>query len=100
MFMIPSYRTSTCVEAIAVDPVRGLANIRFKSSGDEYKYSNVSRRKILNLLFNKNMSLGFWVQQLREKAILELNDEVSSQGKLAYKIVASACLSNEALTLA
>ena len=100
MFMIPSYRTSTCVEAIAVDPIRGLANIRFKSNGYEYKYSNVSRRKILNLLFNKNMSLGFWVQQLRKDAVLEFNDEVSSQGKLAYKQVAIACLSNEALTLA
>ena len=57
----PTDRTSTAVEKILVNPVQGTVTLRFKSNGYEYKYSNVSRAKILNLLINDNMSLGFWV---------------------------------------
>ena len=60
----PSPRTSTCLEAITVNPLAGTATVRFASNGYEYKYFNVSRAKILNLLVNPNMSLGFWVQEL------------------------------------
>ena len=38
--------------------------MRFASNGYEYKYFNVSRLKIMNLLLNDNMSLGFWIQEL------------------------------------
>jgi hypothetical protein len=33
------------------------------ASGHAYEYTNVSRRAIANLLMNRNMSLGFWVNQ-------------------------------------
>lgn len=100
MFIIPKSRTSQCVEAIAVNPFTATVVLRFKANGYEYKYSNVSRRKILNLLLNPNMSFGFWVQSLVKEAVLQFNDEVSSQGKLAYKLVGCTPLSNQALTLA
>ena len=65
----PTDRTSTAVEKILVNPVQGTVTLRFKSNGYEYKYSNVSRAKILNLLINDNMSLGFWVQELVNNSI-------------------------------
>ena len=36
------------------------ATVTFKN-GSTYHYENVSRRAMLNLMLNKNMSLGFWV---------------------------------------
>jgi hypothetical protein len=36
------------------------ATVTFKN-GSTYHYKNVSRRAMLNLMLNKNMSLGFWV---------------------------------------
>ena len=60
---IPSARTSTAVEAINVNPFTKVVNLRF-TNGYEYKYSNVSRAKIVNLLMQDNISLGFWVQEL------------------------------------
>ena len=64
----PTPRTSTCVEAIQVNPVQGTVTMRY-TNGYEYKYSNVSRAKIVNLLINDNMSLGFWIQELSLNAI-------------------------------
>ena len=60
----PTPRSSTCIEAITVNPIAGTATVRFASNGYEYKYFNVSRLKIMNLLLNDNMSLGFWIQEL------------------------------------
>ena len=100
MFIIPKTRTSSCVEAIAVNPFTATAVLRFKKNGYEYRYSNVSRRKILNLLLNPNMSLGFWVQSLIKDSVRQFNHEVSSQGKPSYKMIGATCLSNQALTLA
>ena len=61
MFNIqPSFRTSSAVRSISVNPVRGTACVTYKN-GYTYDYTNVSRRAILNLLANPNMSLGFWV---------------------------------------
>jgi hypothetical protein len=56
----PSFRTSSAVECMTVNPVRGTASVTYKK-GYTYDYTNVSRRAILNLLANPNMSLGFWV---------------------------------------
>ena len=50
---IPAQRTSTAVEAINVNPFTKVVNLRF-TNGYEYKYSNVSRAKIVNLLINPN----------------------------------------------
>lgn len=61
MFTVtPSERSSSAVEYISANPITGEVLVEFKS-GYDYVYSNVSRRAILNLMFNPNMSLGFWV---------------------------------------
>ena len=61
MFIIPNPRTSEAIEAIKVDPIKGTVVTRFRVNGYEYKYSNVDRLSIINLLMQPNMSLGFWV---------------------------------------
>ena len=53
-------RTSDAIDCLLVDPIRGTACVIFKN-GYTYSYINVSRRAILNLLAQPNMSLGFWV---------------------------------------
>ena len=55
-------RTSSAVESVIVNPVRGTASVLFANQY-AYTYTNVSRRAIANLLLNPNMSLGFWVNQ-------------------------------------
>lgn len=55
-------RTSSAIRCLLVDPIRGTACVIFKN-GYTYAYINVSRRAIVNLLMNKNMSLGFWVNE-------------------------------------
>ena len=85
---IPSARTSTAVEAINVNPFTKVVNLRF-TNGYEYKYSNVSRAKIVNLLINPNMSFGFWVQSLAKQAIRELSylrGNTVATGKLCYQM--------------
>ena len=53
-------RTSSAVDYINTDILRGTVNVKF-ANGNWYRYTNVSRRAILNLELNPNMSLGFWV---------------------------------------
>ena len=53
-------RTSDCVEHMVVDPIRGCVQVAY-AKGNIYHYTHVSRRAILNLLAQPNMSLGFWV---------------------------------------
>ena len=83
---IPSARTSTAVEAINANPFTKVVNLRF-TNGYEYKYSNVSRAKIVNLLINPNMSFGFWVQDLVKNAVRELSylrGNTVATGQLCY----------------
>ena len=85
----PTPRTSTCVEAIQVNPVQGTVTLRY-TNGYEYKYSNVSRAKIVNLLVNDNMSLGFWIQELSLNAIRVrdyLYGNTVATGKLCYQFI-------------
>ena len=53
-------RTSTAVESIATNILRGTVDVLF-TNGLAYQYSNVSRRAIANLQLQPNISLGFWV---------------------------------------
>ena len=88
MFIIPNPRTSEAIEAIKVDPIKGTVVTRFRSNGYEYKYSNVSRLMIINLLMQPNMSLGFWVQSLSRDAIRQLDyvkGNTVATGKLCYQ---------------
>jgi len=95
----PTPRTSTCVEAIQVNPVQGTVTMRY-TNGYEYKYSNVSRAKIVNLLINDNMSLGFWIQELSLNAIRVrdyLYGNTVATGKLCYEFIGATSDSKAAL---
>ena len=96
---IPAPRTSDAVEAINVNPFTRVVNVRY-TNGYEYKYSNVSRAKIVYLLINDNMSLGFWVQELSQKAIRVrdyLYGNTVATGKLCYQFIGATCDSKAAL---
>ena len=54
------FRHSDAIDNISVSPILGVALVEY-SNGYAYEYTNVSRRAILNLMANPNMSLGFWV---------------------------------------
>ena len=60
LFINIPVRTSDCVERMVVDPLRAVVQVAYRK-GSIYEYTCVSRRAILNLLLNPNMSLGFWV---------------------------------------
>ena len=60
MYIQVPYRSSTCVKKLYVDALAGTALVEFKDTG-HYEYENVSRRAIINVLFNPEISLGFWV---------------------------------------
>jgi hypothetical protein len=60
MFINIPCRSSDCVERMVVDPLRAVVQVAYRK-GSIYEYTCVSRRAILNLLMNPNMSLGFWV---------------------------------------
>lgn len=55
-------RTSSAVNHIVTDLIGGEVLVEFKN-GEAYAYTNVSRRAILNLLLQPNLSLGFWVNE-------------------------------------
>ena len=53
-------RTSSAVDYIVTDIFLGRVNVKF-ANGNWYRYTNVSRRAIFNLMTQPNISLGFWV---------------------------------------
>ena len=53
-------RTSSAISSLQVDGLKKQAYVTFKN-GKSYAYGNVSTRAILNVLFNPDVSLGFWV---------------------------------------
>ena len=84
---IPTARTSEAIEAINVNPFTRVVNVRF-TNGYEYKYSNVNRAKIVNLMLNPNMSFGFWIQDLSKNAVRALSylrGNTVATGKLCYE---------------
>ena len=96
---IPSPRTSTAVEAINVNPFTKVVNLRY-TNGYEYKYSNVDRLAIINLLMQPNMSLGFWVYNNLSKVAVRdlgyLRGNTVATGKLCYKHIGTSYF-NDAL---
>ena len=62
MFNFTVSRSSDAIELISCNLITGFVLVTYKS-GNTYAYNNVSKRAILNLYFNKNMSLGFWVNE-------------------------------------
>ena len=55
-----NFRSSDAIDNISVSPMLGVVLVEY-NNGYAYEYTNVSRRAILNLMCNPNMSLGFWV---------------------------------------
>ena len=101
MFVIPNPRTSEAIEAIKVDPIKGTVVARFRTNGYEYKYSNVDRLSIINLLLNDNMSFGFWVYHNLVKVAVEnlgyLRGNTVATGQLCYSLVGASYDSKAAL---
>ena len=60
MFITVPTRTSAAIDSLEVDLLARKAKVVFVN-GYEYEYSNVSARAIANVLFNPDISLGFWV---------------------------------------
>ena len=56
-------RPSDAVNNITTDLIGGEVLVEY-SNGECYSYSDVSRRAILNLLMQRNISLGFWVNDV------------------------------------
>ena len=97
---IPNPRTSEAVEAINVNPFTRVVNVRF-TNGYEYKYSNVSRLAIINLLMQPNMSLGFWVYNNLSKVAVPdlgyLRGNTVATGQLCYEFRGATSDSNAVL---
>lgn len=55
-------RSSGAVRRVFVSVKDASATVVFKDN-NVYTYYGVSRRAIINLLMNPNMSLGFWVNR-------------------------------------
>jgi len=60
MFLTINNRTSSSIEDLQVDAINKQAIVTF-INGNTYVYGNVSTRAIVNLVFNPDVSLGFWV---------------------------------------
>jgi len=60
MFLNVTNRTSTAIDSLQVDALNKQAIVSF-TNGNTYAYGNVSTRAIINVLFNPDVSLGFWV---------------------------------------
>ena len=54
------FRSSSAIKSLEVDALNSTAVCEFKN-GRVYQYENVSKRAIINVLFNPDVSLGFWV---------------------------------------
>ena len=78
MFITVPTRTSDAIESLKVDLLARKAQVTFVN-GYEYEYENVSARSIANVLFNPDVSLGFWVNNNCLKA-----DRVIDQGITSF----------------
>ena len=76
MFLNVTNRTSSAIDSLQVDALNKQAIVSFKD-GYTYAYGNVSTRAIVNLLFNPDVSLGFWVNNnlLKSERVSILNGD-------------------------
>ena len=51
---------SDCAQYIIANVADGVASVIY-NNGSVYEYTNVSRRALLNLVMNNNISLGRWI---------------------------------------
>ena len=90
MLITVPFRTSSAISSLQVDGLKKQACVTFKN-GKTYAYGNVSTRAILNVLFNPDVSLGFWVNNnlLKSDRVNILNGDEFDYSKytnvLAYR---------------
>ena len=75
MFNFTISRTSSAISSITCNLVTSRVLVTYKT-GQTYLYTNVSKRALTNLYFNRNMSLGFWV-----------NDNLKENNRVDYRNV-------------
>ena len=83
MLVTVANRSSSAITKLEVDGLNQQAYVTFKN-GQSYAYGNVSRRAIANVLFNPDVSLGFWVNNnitQSDKVKLLSGDEFNYQAK-------------------
>ena len=86
MFLNVTNRTSSAVEELQVDAINKQAIVTF-TNGNTYAYGNVSTRAIVNLIFNPDVSLGFWVNNnlVKSDRAYVLNGDEFDYSKLNSK---------------
>ena len=80
MFLTINNRTSSAIEDLQVDALNKQAIVTF-INGNTYVYGNVSTRAIVNLVFNPDVSLGFWVNNnlvKSERAVVSNSTTIAS----------------------
>ena len=60
LYSIVKHGHSDCAKYITANVKDGTAYVRY-TNGRGYMYTNVSRRALLNLILNDNISLGRWI---------------------------------------
>ena len=83
MYITVPYRSSSAIKDLKVDALNSKALCTF-TNGRVYEYDNVSKRAIINVLFNPDVSLGFWVNNnlvnsQRADQTPELSEELVEQ---------------------
>ena len=86
MFLTINNRTSSAIEDLQVDALNKQAIVTF-SEGNTYAYGNVSTRAIVNLIFNPDVSLGFWVNNnlVKSERAYVLNGDEFNYSKYTSK---------------
>ena len=87
MFLNVTNRTSSAIKDLQVDGLNSQAIVTFKN-GNTYVYGNVSKRAILNVMFNPDVSLGFWVNNnlVRSDRAKVLNGDQFDYSKLYSRV--------------
>jgi len=93
MFNLMSYvqvpfRTSNAINSLEVDLLKQKARCVFKN-GKGYEYGNVSKRAIANVMFNPDVSLGFWVNNnlIKSERAYEIGHTTNVTRKRLQKIL-------------
>ena len=86
MFLTINNRTASSIENLQVDALNKQAIVTFKQ-GNTYLYDNVSTRAIVNLIFNPDVSLGFWVNNnlVKSERTYVLNGDEFNYSKYTSK---------------
>ena len=86
MFLNVTNRTSSAIEELQVDALNKQAIVTF-TNGNTYVYGNVSTRAIINVMFNADVSLGFWVNNnlVKSERAYVLNGDEFDYSSLSSK---------------